>query len=70
MENLIGYDFLSPESLHSFCKICGVSMLVQALDGEDLMPLNIRTMEPAVDLGELKVIKYDGWSQGKEYVVR
>lgn len=69
-ENLTGYAFLSNESLHKFCRICGVSVLVQVLsEGEDLMPLNVRTLVPAVELGELEVETYDGWSEGEAYTI-
>lgn len=66
-DNLTGYAFLSEKSLHSFCKTCGVSVCVQ-VEGEDLMPINLRTME-GLDLEGLVVEKYDGQKLDPRYVV-
>ncbi|KAG9242421.1 Mss4-like protein [Calycina marina] len=61
--NLTGYPFLSLKSLHSFCKVCGVSMVRQVSeepkDDEELdMPINVRTIKDA-DVGKLKRRFYD-----------
>lgn len=70
LENLTEYAFLSKESLHCFCKICGIPVLVKVLgEGTDLMPINIRTLEPSVNIENLNVKKYDGKSNGPQYVV-
>ncbi|KAG4443307.1 hypothetical protein IFR05_001251 [Cadophora sp. M221] len=69
-ENLIGYPFLSPDSLHSFCKICGTSVCVQALkEDEDLLPLNLRTMMSGVYVKDLNITEYDGAKNDPQYVV-
>lgn len=45
-------------------------MLVKVLgEGTDLMPINIRTLEPSVNIENLNVKKYDGKSNGPQYVV-
>ena len=69
-ENLIGYPFLSPDSLHSFCKVCGTSVCVQALkEDEDLLPLNLRTMMSGVNVKDLNITEYDGAKNDPQYVV-
>ncbi|KAK0111478.1 hypothetical protein ONS95_001833 [Cadophora gregata] len=69
-ENLTGYPFLSPDSLHSFCKICGTSVCVQALkEDEDLLPINLRTMMSGVNVKDLKITEYDGAKNDPQYVV-
>ncbi|KAG4423873.1 hypothetical protein IFR04_003018 [Cadophora malorum] len=68
-ENLTGYPFLSPDSLHSFCKICGTSVCVQVLkEGEDLMPLNLRTMMSGINVKDLNITEYDGAKNDPQYV--
>jgi hypothetical protein len=68
-DNLTDYAFLSPDCLHSFCKTCGVSVLVRVLDPkEDDMPLNVRNIN-GIDLDKLTYRYYDGKNAGKEYVV-
>lgn len=70
-DNLVVYAFLSKDSLHSFCKICGTSVCVQVLkEGEDLMPLNLRTMMGGVNVRDLKVTKYDGAKNDPQYIVQ
>jgi hypothetical protein len=67
--NLTDYMFLSKESLHSFCKICGVSVLVRVTEPEkDLMPINVRTID-GVDLSSLTLNKYDGAKNDPQYEV-
>jgi hypothetical protein len=59
-ENLTDYIFVDKKSLHSFCKNCGVSVRVRVLhEGEDLMPLNVRTFHN-IDLEGLKYKLYNG----------
>ena len=68
-DKLTDYDFLSKESLHTFCSICGVSVLVRVLEeGDPVCPVNVRTFQ-GVELAGLKRKMYDGWAQGKEYIV-
>ena len=68
-ENLTDYAFLSQDSLHCFCKICGVSMLVKVLEeGAEDMPINMRTVE-GVDLGKLRLNMYDGAKNDPKYEV-
>jgi hypothetical protein len=67
MENLTDYAFLSKDSLHSFCKTCGVSVLVKVLNGDD-MPINVRTMD-GVDLSSLSYKTYDGAKANPQYEV-
>lgn len=67
--NDLSYAFLSPSSLHSFCKICGVSVLVKVtVPGEDKVPLNVRTLQ-GVDLGALQLQEYNGWANEPNYAV-
>ncbi|PVH72094.1 hypothetical protein DL98DRAFT_433913, partial [Cadophora sp. DSE1049] len=69
-ENLVGYPFLSPDSLHSFCKICGTSVCVQVLkEDQDLMPLNLRTMMSGVNVKDLNITEHDGAKNDPQYVV-
>jgi hypothetical protein len=66
---LTDYAFLSKECLHSFCKICGVSVLVRNTDPkEEDMPINVRNIE-GIDLAGLKFIKYDGAKNDPQYEV-
>ena len=68
-ENLTDYVFLDEQSLHSFCKTCGTSMIVKVtVPGEDIMPLNVRTIE-SIDLDRLTYNKYDGKSNAPQYSV-
>ncbi|PMD54089.1 uncharacterized protein K444DRAFT_598507 [Hyaloscypha bicolor E] len=69
-ENLTDYKFLSEDSLHSFCKICGVSVCVKVEDGEEdpVMPINVRTMD-GVDISTLTLQKYDGAKNDPKYEV-
>ena len=63
-EALTDYVFLHKDSLHSFCSICGVSVLVRLTDPkEDEMPINVRTIE-GIDLWDLKLHKYNGREKG------
>ncbi|KAH7317728.1 Mss4-like protein [Rhexocercosporidium sp. MPI-PUGE-AT-0058] len=69
-ENLTGYPFLSSDSLHSFCKICGTSVCVQVLkEDEDLLPLNLRTMMSGVNVKDLHITEHDGAKNDPQYVV-
>jgi hypothetical protein len=68
-DNLTEYVFVAEDSLHAFCKTCGVSVLVNVTDPkEDIAPLNIRTIKD-VDLKELEYKYYYGKSVGKPYTV-
>ncbi|RFU31401.1 hypothetical protein B7463_g4914, partial [Scytalidium lignicola] len=68
-DSLTGYAFLSKDSLRSFCKTCGVSMLVNNTGPDDKdMPINIRTIH-GLDLAGLKLLKYDGKSKDPQYKV-
>lgn len=71
-DQLTEYAFLSKESLHTFCGVCGVSVLVRVLEeGDAVCPVNGRVFEGVDVLGEgVKRKFYDGWGQGVEYVVR
>jgi hypothetical protein len=68
-ENLTDYAFLSKDSLHSFCKICGTSVLVRVSDeaGEN-MPINVRTID-GIDLSSLTLKNYDGAKNDPQYEV-
>jgi len=69
-DKLSEYAFLSKESLHTFCRVCGVSVLVRVLeDGDPVCPVNGRVFE-GVDVEGVKKKNYDGWSKGVEYVIR
>ena len=69
LEYLTDYAFLDEKSLHSFCSICGTSIIVKVnVPGEDDMPLNIRTIE-GIDLQDLEYQKYDGKSNDPQYSV-
>ena len=68
-ENLTGYEFLHKDSLHSFCKICGVSVLVEVTEpGSNIVPINVRTIN-GIDLGSLRLKKYDGKANDPQYIV-
>jgi hypothetical protein len=68
-EALTDYAFLSPNSLHSFCGTCGVSVLVKTIgEGEDEMPVNVRTFN-GIDIESLTLIKFDGKNRDPQYVV-
>jgi hypothetical protein len=68
-DKLTEYPLVRKESLHTFCSICGVSVLVRVLEeGDPVCPVNVRCFKN-VDLEGLKVKEYDGWSKGKAYVV-
>ncbi|KAL2065497.1 hypothetical protein VTL71DRAFT_3167 [Oculimacula yallundae] len=68
-ENLAGYAFLTSDSLHSFCKVCGTSVCVQVLnENEDLMPLNLRTVMSGVNVKDLQIEEYDGAKNDPLYV--
>ncbi|PMD46638.1 hypothetical protein L207DRAFT_577485 [Hyaloscypha variabilis F] len=68
-ENLTGYAFLSKDSLHSFCKTCGVSVLVKVVPAtETNMPINVRTID-GIDIPSLKMIYYNGAKNDPQYVV-
>jgi hypothetical protein len=67
-ENLTDYAFLETTSLHAFCSICGVSVVVRVTDPKDIMPLNVRTVN-GVDLEHLTLQKYDGRSNDPQYTV-
>jgi hypothetical protein len=73
-EQLTPYAFLSDDSLHSFCRVCGVSVLVKVLgDGEDkdVCPLNVRTLVDYPELKKkgLKIKAYDGKAKDPQYVI-
>jgi len=56
----------------SFCKTCGVSMVVRVLgDGvdDDIYPVNVRTIN-GIQVDQLKRKKYDGWKIDPQYVLR
>jgi len=65
LSNLTAYPHLSTECLHCFCKICGVSVIVQILEEprEDMkpveMPINVRTIV-GVQIDKLEKRYYDG----------
>jgi hypothetical protein len=65
---LTEYAYAAPETLHSFCKICGVSIGVR-VEGKDLFPLNVRTIVGQFEISELLIQEYDGRSQDPQYVV-
>jgi len=68
-ENLTGYGFLSEKCLHSFCRKCGVSVLVKNIAEEDEdMPINVRTIQ-GVDLGGLVYQEYDGAANDPQYAL-
>ena len=68
-ENLKGYAFLSQDALHSFCKICGVSVLVKVMpETEPDMPINVRTID-GIDIPSLKLKYYDGAKNDPQYKV-
>ena len=68
-ENLTDYAFLSKESLHSFCKICGISVLVRVSDeAGEKCPINVRTID-GVDLASLTLRNYDGAKNDPQYEV-
>ena len=63
------YTFLEQTSLHAFCSICGVSIVVRVTDPkDDIMPLNVRTINE-IDLEGLMLQKYDGKSNDPQYAV-
>jgi hypothetical protein len=69
LENLTGCAFPSPDSLHSFCTTCGVSVLVQILDKTvERVPLNVRTIQ-GLELEKLRTKKFDGRSRALKYVL-
>jgi hypothetical protein len=68
-EKLTDYAFLTKDSQHSFCRVCGVSVLVRVLDeNEDIMPINVRTID-GIDLSSLTLNKYDGAKNDPQYEV-
>jgi hypothetical protein len=70
-ESLSDYVFLHEDSLHSFCKICGVSVLVKVLsegEGDDICPINVRTIR-GIGVGKLRLRRYDGRGKDPQYVV-
>ncbi|KAE9370795.1 hypothetical protein N431DRAFT_510119 [Stipitochalara longipes BDJ] len=68
-ENLTGYAFLSENALHSFCKTCGVSVLVKVMpETEPDMPINVRTMD-GIDISTLKMKYYDGAKNDPQYAI-
>lgn len=66
-DNLTDYAFLNEKTLHSFCKICGVSVLIKIFEeGVDMLPLNVRTFH-GIELSKLRYKKYDGASNKPLY---
>jgi hypothetical protein len=67
-ENLTEYFFVS--SLHTFCSICGTSVLVKQLENpeENDMPINVRTLN-GVKLSNLKYQYYNGKASGQPYEI-
>jgi hypothetical protein len=71
-ETLSEYEFVSQDSLHSFCSICGVSVLVKVLGKEennDICPINVRTIE-RIDIESLALKKYDWRGIDPPYALR
>lgn len=69
---IIPYAFISKDSLHSFCKVCGVSIMVEVLSEDDVCPLNVRTLVDFPELekaGKLKRTYYDGAKMDPQYKV-
>ena len=68
-DKLTDYKFLSDTSLHAFCSVCGVSVVVHVTEpGEDIMPLNVRTIS-GIDLDGLTLNRYDGRKNDPQYEV-
>jgi hypothetical protein len=71
-EALTDYAFLHEDSLHSFCKTCGVSMVVRVLgngEDDDIYPVNVRTIN-GIRVDQLKLKKYNGRKNDPQYVLR
>ena len=55
--------------MHTFCSICGTSVLVRQLgEGENDTPINVRTLI-GVDLPSLKYQYYNGKDAGSPYEI-
>jgi hypothetical protein len=65
---LTEYAYVAPETLHSFCKICGVSIGVR-VEGQNLFPINVRTLVDQIEISDLQIQEYDGRSRDPQYVV-
>lgn len=55
------YTFNTHRLQHHFCGVCGVAPYSEGIgpDGEAMIAVNLRCV-PALDLGTLKVVPYDG----------
>jgi len=70
-ENLTDYAYFGKNSLRSFCKTCGVLVLVKVTDEQEedpVMPINVRTID-GIDIGSLKLKYYDGAKEDPQYEV-
>jgi hypothetical protein len=65
---LTEYAYVAPETLHSFCKICGVSIGVR-VEGQNLFPINVRTLVDQIEISDLQIQEYDGRSRDPQYAV-
>ena len=64
MERMSTYSFNQHVIKHHFCPTCGIQPLSQAKDpsGKPMAAINVRCLE-GIDLGSLKVRKFDGASR-------
>jgi hypothetical protein len=70
-ENLTDYAYFGKDSLRSFCKTCGVLVLVKVTNvGEEdpVMPINVRTID-GIDIDSLTLKYYDGAKEDPQYEV-
>lgn len=60
---MTGYQFGKKNITHQFCGTCGVPMSGFIHDlSRDIKAVNTRTLN-GVDVGALKIKKFDGWTQ-------
>ena len=70
-ENLTDYAYFGKDLLRSFCKTCGVLVLVKVTnEGEEdpVMPINVRTID-GIDIDSLTLKYYDGAKEDPQYEV-
>jgi hypothetical protein len=70
-ENLADYACFGKDLLRSFCKTCGVLVLVKVTnEGEEdpVMPINVRTID-GIDIDSLTLKYYDGAKEDPQYEV-
>ena len=70
-ENLTDYAYFGKGLLRSFCKNCGVLVLVKVTNEQEedpVMPINVRTID-GIDIDSLTFKYYDGAKEDPQYVV-